>query len=130
MDCKGVKEGIEINTSPLKDIELVESWGSHSDYYDDVAEVLDVGAMWICRSMPTFQRNLSEDSLLVCIPLPYSLPLAPLSSALSPQALYKPSISLPCHFSPWRWRQHVSLKRWHRPTNSHGTKTQDLNNNM
>jgi hypothetical protein len=25
MDCKGVKEGIEINTSPLKDIELVES---------------------------------------------------------------------------------------------------------
>jgi hypothetical protein len=40
--------------------------------------------------------------------------------------LYKPSISLPCSFIPWRWRQHVSPKHWHEPTNPHGAKTQDL----
>jgi hypothetical protein len=36
---------------------------------------------------------------------------------------------LHCHFSPWRWRQHVSTKRQHWPTNPHGTKTQDFNDN-
>jgi hypothetical protein len=35
----------------------------------------------------------------------------------------------PCHFSPWRWRQHVSLKHQHRLANTHGAKTQDLYNN-
>jgi hypothetical protein len=37
----------------------------------------------------------------------------------------KPSMALPCHFSRWRWRQHGSVKRRHRPANTHGAKTQD-----
>jgi hypothetical protein len=29
---------------------------------------------------------------------------------------------------PWIWMQHVSLKRWHRPTKPHGAKTQNIIN--
>jgi hypothetical protein len=39
--------------------------------------------------------------------------------------LYRPSISLPCHFSPGRWRQYFSPKRRHRQTHQHGAKTQN-----
>jgi hypothetical protein len=40
-------------------------------------------------------------------------------------SLYFPALWL----QPWIWRQHVSQKRWHRPTKLHGAKTQDNNNN-
>jgi hypothetical protein len=75
--------------------------------------------------------NLTVGSLLVCFPVPYSLPLiGSLPLALALLILYKPSISLPCHFSPGRWRQYVSPKCQHRPTYQHGTKTQKLNNTI
>jgi hypothetical protein len=45
--------------------------------------------------------NLPEGSLLVCIQFPYSLPpIGSLPLALALHVLYKPSTSLPCHFSP------------------------------
>jgi hypothetical protein len=37
-----------------------------------------------------------------------------------------PYISLPCHFSPGRWRQQVSPKRQHQPTHQHSAKTQKI----
>jgi hypothetical protein len=44
--------------------------------------------------------NLPQGSLLVCIRFPYPLPLTgSLPSALALHVLYKPSTSLPCHFS-------------------------------
>jgi hypothetical protein len=74
--------------------------------------------------------NLPEGSLLVRIQFPYSLPvIGSLSSALDLQVLYKPSTSLSCHLSPWRWRQHVSPKRRYWPANTQGAKTQDFYNN-
>jgi hypothetical protein len=51
--------------------------------------------------------------------------LCPCSSGPT-QAVYFPALSL----QPWRWRQRVFSKRRHRPANTHGTKTQDLYNNM
>jgi hypothetical protein len=50
--------------------------------------------------------------------------------ALALLILYKPSISLPCHFSPGRYRQYVSPKCWHRPTHQHSAKTQKLKNTI
>jgi hypothetical protein len=38
--------------------------------------------------------------------------------------------SLLCHFSLWRQRQHLCPKSRHRPTNTHGAKTQDFYNNI
>jgi hypothetical protein len=50
--------------------------------------------------------NLTVGSLLVRIPVIYSFPLIDsLVSALSLLLLYKPAISLPCHFSPGRWKE-------------------------
>jgi hypothetical protein len=73
--------------------------------------------------------NLPERSLLVRIQLLYPLTLiCSLPSAFALQVLYKPSTPLPCHFSPWRWRQNVSLKHWHWAANSHCAKTQDFYN--
>jgi hypothetical protein len=34
------------------------------------------------------------------------------------------------HLQPWRWRQHVFVKGWHRPTKWHSAKTQDFINMM
>jgi hypothetical protein len=71
--------------------------------------------------------NLTVGSLLVRMPVIYSFPLiGSLPSALALLVLYKPSISLPCHFSAGRWRQYVSPKRRHRPTYQHGAKIQKL----
>jgi hypothetical protein len=33
-------------------------WGSHGDYYYFLVEVLGFGAVWICRLMLTFRRNI------------------------------------------------------------------------
>jgi hypothetical protein len=65
-------------------------------------------------------------NILLRIQFTYSLPLiGSLSLDLAIQVLYKPSISLSCHFSPWRWKQHFSPKL-HRPANPHGAKPQDF----
>jgi hypothetical protein len=116
-----------------------EIWSSYCYYYHVVVEVLGFGAMCICRSIPTFRTfshstpspppHLPEGSLLVHIQFPYFLPLIGyLPAVLALQVLYKPFTSLPCHFSPWRWRQKVSSKRQHRSANTHGAK--DFYNNM
>jgi hypothetical protein len=55
--------------------------------------------------------------------------LAPCPQPLLFRSYKNPSTSLPCHFSPWRSRQHVSPKRRHRPANIQGAKTQDFYNN-
>jgi hypothetical protein len=79
-----------------------------------------------CRSLVSEKHAVS---LLVRIQFPYSLPLiGSLPSALALQVLYKPSTSLPCHFSPWRWRQRVCPKRRHRPANPCGARTKDFYN--
>jgi hypothetical protein len=75
--------------------------------------------------------NLPEGSLLVRVQFPYTLPLiGSLPSALALKVLYKPSTSLPCHFSLWRWRHLVSPQHWHWSANPHGAKTQDFDSNI
>jgi hypothetical protein len=60
-----------------------------------------------------------------------SLPrIGSLPTTLALQVLQNTSTLLPCHFSPLKWKQHVSPKRRHRPANTHGANTQDLYNNM
>jgi hypothetical protein len=34
------------------------------------------------------------------------------------------------HLQGWRWRQHVSPKHWHRPTELHGAQTPNNNNTL
>jgi hypothetical protein len=100
--------------------------------------VMFQGGTWVASGLREgngpFQGSLEctvflfgAGSLLVCIAVPYSFPLIDtLLSVLALLVLYKLPISLPCHFSPGRWRQYVSPKRRHRPTYQHGTKTQKL----
>jgi hypothetical protein len=57
--------------------------------------------------------DLPEGFLLVRIRFPYSLWLASCPQPLLFTSYINPSTSLPCHFNPWRWRQHVYPKRQH-----------------
>jgi hypothetical protein len=41
---------------------LDEIWGSHGNFYHIVAEVLGFGAVCICRSIPSFRRNMLSPS--------------------------------------------------------------------
>jgi hypothetical protein len=78
------------------------------------------------------QSGRSARVALRCEALAAIIMLLPRSWVLAPcgfaEGLHKPSTSLSCHFSPWRWT-HVSPKRRHRPANPHSSRTQDFNNN-
>jgi len=74
-----------------------ELWGSEGGENEDV-KLLVFSSVWICRSMPTFRRNWGWSDK---------------ASALSLQ--------------PWRWKQHVSLRRRCLPTRLHGIITQKNN---
>jgi hypothetical protein len=123
-----IREATEIEPHPNNinrdnSFSLIRSW-------KPLIRVLREHKLPLTRTRPP-PYNLPEGSLLVRSQFPYSLALIGyLPSALALQILYKPSTSLPCHFSPSRWIQHISPKRRHRPANTHNTKTQDFYNNM
>jgi hypothetical protein len=73
--------------------------------------------------------HMSPDKVVQCLALhPIKLEREPITGWVPSLRPYTSPLFPCCHFSPWRWRQHVSPKRRHPPVNPHGAKTQDFHN--